>query len=122
MVGDERMQIIDTPGLLDRPPEDRNPIERQALTAMINLADVVLYIIDASEHCGYPIEEQIRLLHVVETLVEVPLVVVVNKADLVYFDGYLNMSTENGEGVDEVLETLLHYQSRSDEERNPVPC
>jgi nucleolar GTP-binding protein len=122
MVGDERMQFIDTPGLLDRPPEDRNPIERQALTAMINLADVVLYIIDASEHCGYPIEEQIRLLHVVETLVEVPLVVVVNKADLVYFDGYLNMSTENGEGVDEVLETLLHYQSRSDEERNPVPC
>jgi nucleolar GTP-binding protein len=122
MVSDERMQFIDTPGLLDRPPEDRNPIERQALTAIINLADVVLFILDASEHCGYPIEEQIRLLHVIETLVEVPLVVAVNKADLVYFDGYLNMSTENGEGLDEVLETLLHYQSRLDEERNPVAC
>lgn len=122
MVSDERMQFIDTPGLLDRPPEDRNPIERQALTAIINLADVVLLILDASEHCGYPIEEQIRLLHVIETLVEVPLVVAVNKADLVYFDGYLNMSTENGEGVDEVLETLLHYQSRLHEERNPVAC
>ncbi len=122
MVSDERMQFIDTPGLLDRPPEDRNPIERQALTAIINLADVVLFILDASEHCGYPIEEQIRLLHVIETLVEVPLVVAVNKADLVYFDGYLNMSTENGEGVDEVLETLLHYQSRLHEERNPVAC
>lgn len=122
MVSDERMQFIDTPGLLDRPPEDRNPIERQALTAIINLADVVLFILDASEHCGYPIEEQIRLLHVIETLVEVPLVVAVNKADLVYFDGYLNMSTENGEGLDEVLETLLHYQSRLHEERNPVAC
>jgi nucleolar GTP-binding protein len=122
MVSDERMQFIDTPGLLDRPPEDRNPIERQALTAIINLADVVLFILDASEHCGYPIEEQIRLLHVIETLVEVPLVVAVNKADLVYFDGYLNMSTENGEGLDEVLETILHYQSRLDEERNPVAC
>lgn len=122
MVSDERMQFIDTPGLLDRPPEDRNPIERQALTAIINLADVVLFILDASEHCGYPIEEQVRLLHVIETLVEVPLVVAVNKADLVYFDGYLNMSTENGEGVDEVLETLLHYQSRLHEERNPVAC
>jgi len=122
MVSDERMQFIDTPGLLDRPPEDRNPIERQALTAIINLADVVLLILDASEHCGYPIEEQIRLLHVIETLVEVPLVIAVNKADLVYFDGYLNMSTENGEGVDEVLETLLHYQSRLHEERNPVAC
>jgi nucleolar GTP-binding protein len=122
MVSDERMQFIDTPGLLDRPPEDRNPIERQALTAIINLADVVLFILDASEHCGYPIEEQIRLLHVIETLVEVPLVVAVNKADLVYFDGYLNMSTENGEGLDEVLETLLHYQSRLNEERKPVAC
>jgi nucleolar GTP-binding protein len=110
MVGGERMQFVDTPGLLDRPHEERNPIERQALTAMINLADVVLYILDASEHCGYPIEEQIRLLHEMETMVEIPLVVVVNKSDLVYFDGYLNMSTEHGEGVDKVLETLLHYR------------
>lgn len=110
MVGDERMQFVDTPGLLDRPHEERNPIERQALTAIINLADVVLYILDASEHCGYPIEEQIRLLHEMETMVEIPLVVVVNKSDLVYFDGYLNMSTESGEGVDKVLETLLHYR------------
>lgn len=122
MVGNERMQFIDTPGLLDRPNEERNPIERQALTAMINLADVVLFILDASEHCGYPIEEQIRLLHEMETMMEVPLVIAVNKSDLVYFDGYLNMSTESGEGVDGVLETLLHYRGRSHEQRNPVPC
>ncbi|MDD1706651.1 MAG: 50S ribosome-binding GTPase [Methanoregulaceae archaeon] len=122
MVGNERMQFIDTPGLLDRPNEERNPIERQALTAMINLADVVLFILDASEHCGYPIEEQIRLLHEMETMMEIPLVIAVNKSDLVYFDGYLNMSTESGEGVDGVLETLLHYRGRSHEQRNPVPC
>ena len=121
MVGNERMQFVDTPGLLDRPHEERNPIERQALTAIINLADVVLYILDASEHCGYPIEEQIRLLHEMETMVEIPLVVVVNKSDLVYFEGYLNMSTESGEGVDKVLETLLNYRSQSHEEGNSVP-
>jgi len=89
---------------------------------MINLADVVLFILDASEHCGYPIEEQIRLLHEMETMMEIPLVIAVNKSDLVYFDGYLNMSTESGEGVDGVLETLLHYRGRSHEQRNPVPC
>jgi nucleolar GTP-binding protein len=121
MVGNERMQFVDTPGLLDRPHEERNPIERQALTAIINLADVVLYILDASEHCGYPIEEQIRLLHEMETMVEIPLVVVVNKSDLVYFEGYLNMSTESGVGVDKVLETLLNYRSQSHEEGNSVP-
>ena len=51
------MQFIDTPGILDRPALERNKIERQALTAIINLADVVLCILDASEHCGYPFEE-----------------------------------------------------------------
>jgi nucleolar GTP-binding protein len=113
--GPDRMQFIDTPGLLDRPAEERNPIERQAMTAMINLADVIFCIIDASEHCGYPIEEQVRLLHEIEQIAIVPVVVAVNKSDLFYFDGYLNMSTETGEGISEVLDTLLAYREQSKE-------
>ena len=113
--GPERMQFIDTPGLLDRPAEKRNPIERQAMTAMINLADVILCIIDASEHCGYPIEEQVRLLHEIEQIATVPVVVAANKSDLFYFDGYLNMSTETGEGISEVLDALLGYREKSKE-------
>jgi nucleolar GTP-binding protein len=109
------MQFIDTPGLLDRPAEDRNPIERQAMTAMINLADVILCIVDASEHCGYPVEEQVRLLHEIEQIATVPVVVAANKSDLFYFDGYLNMSTETGEGISEVLDTLLAYREQSKE-------
>jgi nucleolar GTP-binding protein len=119
--GPDRMQFIDTPGLLDRPPEDRNQIERQAMTAMINLADVILCLLDASEHCGYPIEEQVRLLHEIEGMVSVPVVVAVNKSDLVYFDGYLNMSTETGEGISEVLDTLLSYRNRSKEQGEAIP-
>ncbi|MDD1713829.1 MAG: 50S ribosome-binding GTPase [Methanoregulaceae archaeon] len=113
--GPDRMQFIDTPGLLDRPAEKRNPIERQAMTAMINLADVILCIIDASEHCGYPIEEQVRLLHEIEQIATVPVVVAANKSDLFYFDGYLNMSTETGEGISEVLDALLGYREKSKE-------
>ena len=112
MTGRERMQFIDTPGILDRPAEERNAIERQALTAVVNLADVILCIIDASEHCGYPIEEQVRLIHEIESLTDVPVVVVANKSDLVYFDGYLNMSTETGEGISEVVETLMAYREK----------
>jgi len=113
--GPDRMQFIDTPGLLDRPAEERNLIERQAMTAMINLADVILCIIDASEHCGYPIEEQVRLLHEIEQIATVPVVVAANKSDLFYFDGYLNMSTETGEGISEVLDALLGYREKSKE-------
>ena len=123
MTGRERMQFIDTPGILDRPTEERNAIERQALTAVVNLADVILCIIDASEHCGYPIEEQVRLIHEIESLTDVPVVVVANKSDLVYFDGYLNMSTENGEGISEVVDTLMAYREKMvlDEKGEGIP-
>lgn len=124
MTGRERMQFIDTPGILDRPAEERNAIERQALTAVVNLADVILCIIDASEHCGYPIEEQVRLIHEIESLTDVPVVVVANKSDLVYFDGYLNMSTETGEGISEVVDTLMGYREKKilDEKGEGEPC
>lgn len=115
-VGRERMQFIDTPGVLDRPPQERSGIERQAVTAMMNLASAILVIIDASEHCGYPLEDQFRLLHEIEEMVSVPVKVVVNKSDITYFDGFINMSTETGEGVNEVLENLLALRTISEEE------
>jgi nucleolar GTP-binding protein len=115
-IGPDRMQFVDTPGILDRQKEERNAIERQALNAIVNLADVILFILDASEHCGYPIEEQVRLLHEVEEMVSVPVYVVGNKSDIVYFDGYMNMSTETADGVDEVLDTLLTYRDRQKSE------
>ena len=58
--GRKRMQFIDTPGVLDRLPEERNPIERQAMAAITNIADVILFIIDPSEHCGFPLS----LIHI----------------------------------------------------------
>jgi len=121
MVERERVQFIDTPGVLDRPSSQRSGIERQALTAMVNLASVILVILDASEQCGYPLEEQFRLLHEIEETVTVPVLPVVNKSDIAYFDGYINMSTETGEGVSEVLENLLAFRKRSKEKGEEVP-
>lgn len=108
-VGREKIQLIDTPGLLDRPGVDRNQIERQALSAIVNVADVILFILDPSAHCGYPLEEQINLLEEVRTLVTVPVVVVANKADVLTIPEYLSMSTIDGTGVKEVLAKLLTF-------------
>ena len=58
MEGRNRVQFVDTPGILDRPANERNPIERQALSAMMNVASVILFILDPSEDCGYPMEVQ----------------------------------------------------------------
>jgi nucleolar GTP-binding protein len=102
-IGRERMQFIDTPGVLDRPMEERNAIERQALNAIVHLADLLLFILDASEQCGYPLADQFHLLEELKQTVEVPILVVVNKSDIVPYPGYLNMSTLKATGLDEVL-------------------
>ena len=110
-VGRDRVQFVDTPGLLDRDPAERNPIERQALSALMHAAHVVLFILDPSEECGYPVEGQKNLLSAVEGMVQVPVVAVVNKADRRREEGYLNMSTATGDGVDEVLAAVLRTRA-----------
>jgi nucleolar GTP-binding protein len=129
IMGREKIQFVDTPGILDRPAEERNQIERQALSAMMNVANVILFILDPSEHCGYPMEVQLRLLDEVKGMVQVPVIVVANKSDLTIAEGYLTMSTQAGEGVDEVLATILTHKpenvekkrERSADIRSPLP-
>lgn len=109
----DRIQFIDTPGVLERPADERNPIERQAVSAIINTADVVLFVLDASEHCGYSLEDQTRLLEELCRLVDVPVVTVVNKADIRGIEGYPAMSTLTGEGVEAVLDLLLAFRKEA---------
>jgi nucleolar GTP-binding protein len=103
-----RYQLVDTPGVLDRPSEERNAIESQAVSALEHLADAVLYMIDASGDCGYPLEDQLDLLDEVQDRFDVPVLVVCNKSDRstdVEADYY--MSIETGENVEEVLDAAI---------------
>jgi nucleolar GTP-binding protein len=84
----QRYQIIDTPGLLDRPFQERNPIEKQAILALTLLSNVCVFIIDPTGHCGYPLEPQVELL--LSTFNAVPgmnFMVIDNKSDLSVPDG-----------------------------------
>jgi nucleolar GTP-binding protein len=106
-----RYQVMDTPGLLDRPMSERNDIERQAITAIRFLDAVVMFMIDPSESCGYEIEDQKRLLAEIRENFELPLLVVANKADRPEFrkteEAELSISTITGEGIEEVVNKLL---------------
>jgi nucleolar GTP-binding protein len=113
-IGRSVVQFVDTPGLLDRPAGERSPIERQAVSALMHAAQTVLFILDPSEMCGYPVENQLRLLEEVKAMVGVPLLAAVNKADVKGMEGFLNMSTLTGEGIEEVLGALLRA-------RGPTP-
>ncbi|MEA5037351.1 GTPase Obg [bioreactor metagenome] len=106
-----KIQFIDTPGLLDRPEEERNIIEKQALNALVYVADLVLFVIDASENCGYSFEAQMKLREEIESIISVPMISVVNKSDVKSVDGFFNMSTVSGEGVEEVLAELLRLRN-----------
>ena len=76
-------QLVDTPGLLDRPMIKRNAIEMQAIAALENIGSLVLFLLDESEHCGTPMEEQMNLLEEIKGLLpETDLLVVTSKADL----------------------------------------
>ncbi|GAA0295472.1 NOG1 family protein [Halarchaeum salinum] len=108
-----RYQLVDTPGLLDRPADERNDIEEQAVSALTHLADAVLFMVDASATCGYPLEDQLALRADVRgTFIkeddadeeEIGFLTVCNKSDLstdVEADAY--MSVETGEGVEDAL-------------------
>lgn len=131
-----RWQVIDTPGVLDHPLEERNVIEMQAVTALVHLRAAVLYFIDVSERCGYSISQQMKLYDSIKPLfANKPLLVACNKIDIMPLaelsdeakealsvfekDGIsvLPMSTLTDEGIMEAKQTvcdaLLTYRIES---------
>ncbi|MBU3957493.1 MAG: 50S ribosome-binding GTPase, partial [Nanoarchaeota archaeon] len=71
------MQIIDTPGLLDRPLEKRNNIEMQTVAVLKVLADFIVYVFDLSEISG-PLEKQVSLYEQIKTEFKKPVIAVAN--------------------------------------------
>ncbi|KAM1952682.1 hypothetical protein ACFX15_007131 [Malus domestica] len=83
-----RYQVIDTPGILDRPFEDRNIIEMCSITALAHLRAAVLFFLDISGSCGYNIAQQASLFHSIKSLfMNKPLIIVCNKTDLQPLEG-----------------------------------
>ncbi|MFX1512644.1 MAG: NOG1 family protein [Promethearchaeota archaeon] len=84
-IGEERIpiQVVDTPGVLDRSLDDLKPIELRALAAIRHLATILLFIIDPTETCGFILDKQLSLLEQIrEILSETPIICLLNKADL----------------------------------------
>ncbi len=86
-LGEKRIQVIDTPGLLDRPLEDKNLIEKKAILALKHFRGILLFIFDPTETCGFTSEYQCSILR--ELIVMFPYfdkIIVLNKADLFNVD------------------------------------
>ncbi|VDP91868.1 unnamed protein product [Echinostoma caproni] len=82
-----RWQVIDTPGVLDRPLDEHNTVEMLSITALAHLQASVIYIMDLSEQCGYTISQQIALFQSLRPLFRnKPLIIAANKTDIRTFE------------------------------------
>jgi len=82
-----RFQVLDTPGILDHPLEERNTIEMLSITALAHLRAAIIFVVDISEQCSYSIEDQIKLFNSIKPLFNnKPLVVALNKIDVTPLD------------------------------------
>ncbi|MHA2298061.1 MAG: GTPase [Candidatus Hodarchaeales archaeon] len=75
-------QVVDTPGILDRPIEDKNDIEIRALTALKTLPDAVLFLFDPMDFSTF--SGQVNLYREIKESLEPSSRVycAINKADL----------------------------------------
>ncbi|KAG5455579.1 MAG: GTP binding protein 4, partial [Olpidium bornovanus] len=82
-----RWQVIDTPGVLDHPLEQRNTIEMQSITALAHLRACIMFFVDLSEACGYSIADQVNLFNSIKPLfANKPTMLVINKIDAMRLD------------------------------------
>ena len=118
------VQVVDTPGLLDRPDAKRNHVERQAVAALRHAADAVLFLLDMSETSGYSIEEQEHLLEQVRREMSgVPVVVAETKADLFRSKtDRLKVSPLQREGLQELQDAIVQVLPTEEPEleRDPL--
>ncbi|CAM9253203.1 unnamed protein product, partial [Ectocarpus fasciculatus] len=112
-----RWQVVDTPGILDHPLEERNTIEMQAVTALAHLQCCVLYFIDISEQCGYTIKEQVSLFESIKPLfANKQLLVIANKTDVAPFADIKEEDRVSIERLADSAGVELHLMSNETEE------
>lgn len=117
----QKYQIIDTPGLLDRPVQEMNQIELNAMVALEHLADLILFIFDPSQTSGFPVENQVNLYWEIKKIFShTPVQSIFNKIDLVedeenikYIEEHINkgdkplmVSASDGSGISQIIDIL----------------
>lgn len=107
-LGFDRLQVLDTPGVLGRRDRE-NSAEVEAETAVERAATLVVFVLDPSERCGYPMAEQERLLERWRAeLPNIPILEIETKSDLLRSQrsGRLAVSATTGEGLEELRAEL----------------
>ncbi|ABP96115.1 MULTISPECIES: NOG1 family protein [Metallosphaera] len=114
-----KVQVIDTPGILDRPDAERNVIERKAVNALRNLNGLIVFLFDVSTSSIYGADEQLNIMREVKSLGK-PVILAMNKIDAVdenmrreilsrVGDKVLEISSEQGTGIPELKREIFNW-------------
>jgi len=76
------VQILDVPGILDREFDKMNTVEKRAILALKYLANLIVYVFDITETCGYSIEEQENVLKRIRKSFNIEAILYFSKTDL----------------------------------------
>ncbi|MFP4403076.1 MAG: GTPase [Nanoarchaeota archaeon] len=79
---DDKIQLVDVPGTFNRDKTKMNYIEKNAITVIEKGCDIIFFLIDVSEYCGYSVDEQIKLFNRVLKLTDKKIILILNKIDL----------------------------------------
>jgi nucleolar GTP-binding protein len=112
-----KIQIVDTPGILDRPIKERSMIERQSIASIRHISDIIVFMFDASKDAAIPLNEQLNLFdEIKQEFLETPIVRVLNKIDLFTedekqtitrdLDIKYQISLKSKTGINELVEAL----------------
>jgi nucleolar GTP-binding protein len=97
-------QIIDSPGILDRPMSERNHVELQAILAIKHLADIVLFLIDPQAEMN----PQLNLLAEIRDNLRVDTYVAVNDKGTGVPDGYPVFNATKEEDCERVFKECFN--------------
>ena len=107
------IQVMDTPGLLDRPDADRNDMEKQGIAALDYLEPVIVFLTDLSGTSGYSVETQ-KSLHeeLKERYSDYGWIDVYSKSDLdpeasLDYKNSFSVSVMNNTGIDNLEAELV---------------
>jgi nucleolar GTP-binding protein len=132
MVDGFRVQMMDTPGLLDRPMDTRNKMELQAILCLEEVADVCVFLFDGSPARYYPMEQQVEMLEEIDDIFPGLLVMPsLNKIDLEVIDfqaladspyrNCLRISSLRKVGLDDLKDRIAASLRRAGVEPSPFP-
>jgi len=107
-LGGRYVQIIDTPGILDRPMSSRNEMEKKSILCLQDLESVLIFLFDFSGSSGYTDEEQENVYNEIVSNFRTPVIRVQSKCDLEQDRREeLRISCQTGEGIDALKAAIL---------------